>query len=784
MRYILNIILTISFVLAQDAAEIKKQIKKSGLSETQIRQLAKQRGMTDAEVDAKAKELKGEAAETEAPAPSIEDIHEPMLDDVSMELGAMEGEAEETKIEKETTQQPGRATLAYFGYDIFRQDPELFQASVFGTVDPDYNIGPGDEIIIMLWGETQFRQVLNVDREGFIFIPEVGQVFVNGLTMDLLESKMFKVLSQRYSSLVRSNGGNPTTFLDISLGNLRPLRILVVGEVAQPGAFRVSPSTTLFSSLYYFNGPTTLGSLRDVQLIRGGKQIATIDFYDYLLSGKKQDDVRLQLDDTIFLPPRGKTVSIEGEINRPAIYELNEDEGLLDIIILAGDLKVSAYLDRMQIDRIVPVEERETMGMDRMFVDVNIKDFLDRNEDFELFDGDNIQVFPVMDLRKNYVEIKGNVERPGTYELEESTRVSDLVDLADGLVNDTYLKLAHLIRINENLTQDMFEIDLGLVLSGDETTNMDLQPFDVLFVYNKNTLINAFKSVHIIGSVKTPGEYMFYNEMTINDLLIQAGGFAKDIYKVKLEVMRVDPQNTNMNKYGITLETQDFVSIEEFGQISQNEKFNTLQPHDIVFVRADPNFKLNQLVSVTGAVTFPGEYALLSPKEHVSDLVKRAGGITQDAYPEASALIRDSIEVNIDLLKIMKNPGSNIDFNVLSGDEIHIYKHPNMVFIYGEVNNSGAYKYIPGRSVNKYINEAGGYSSKADRRDVSIRYPNGEGGEIKRFWFSPPVMDGSIISVATEEREEINRTELAKEIASILSDFAQIALTLALIANM
>ena len=184
MRYILNIILTISFVLAQDAAEIKKQIKKSGLSETQIRQLAKQRGMTDAEVDAKAKELKGEAAETEAPAPSIEDIHEPMLDDVSMELGAMEGEAEETKIEKETTQQPGRATLAYFGYDIFRQDPELFQASVFGTVDPDYNIGPGDEIIIMLWGETQFRQVLNVDREGFIFIPEVGQVFVNGLTMD------------------------------------------------------------------------------------------------------------------------------------------------------------------------------------------------------------------------------------------------------------------------------------------------------------------------------------------------------------------------------------------------------------------------------------------------------------------------------------------------------------------------------------------------------------------------------------------------------------------------
>ncbi|MEE1574525.1 MAG: SLBB domain-containing protein, partial [Candidatus Neomarinimicrobiota bacterium] len=209
-------------------------------------------------------------------------------------------------------------------------------------------------------------------------------------------------------------------------------------------------------------------------------------------------------------------------------------------------------------------------------------------------------------------------------------------------------------------------------------------------------------------------------------------------------------------------------------QISQNEKFNTLQPHDIVFVRADPNFKLNQLVSVTGAVTFPGEYALLSSNEHVSDLVKRAGGITQDAYPEASALIRDSIEVNIDLFNIMENPGSNIDFNVLSGDEIHIYKHPNMVFIYGEVNNPGAYKYIPGRSVSKYINEAGGYSSKADRRDVSIRYPNGEGGEIKRFWLSPPAMDGSIITVAAETREEIDKTEMAKEITAILANLAQV----------
>ena len=776
MRTLLIILMLFSGLFSQNAAEIKKQIKKSGLSETQIRQLAKQRGMTDAEINAKAQDL-GITSQ------SREDIS------AQQEVGGITPFLPSERVIKLPAdtifvEVPIQGDLRYFGYDMFQRDPAIFQGSGLGALDPGYNIGPGDEIIIMLWGETQFRQVLIVDREGFVFIPEVGQVFVNGLTMNLLESKLFKVLSQKYSSLIAANGGNPTTFLDVSLGNLRPLRILVVGEVNQPGAYQVSPATTIFTSLYYFNGPKPLGSLRDIRLIRNSKTTASIDFYDYLLSGKKMNDLRLQLDDTIFIPPRGKTVTINGEINRPAIYELKDKEGLLDLVSIAGDFTTKAHLDRIQIDRIVPAEQRKTLGMERMVIDVNMNHLQAVGTHLELLDGDTIIVFPVQDLRENYVDISGNVSRPGRYEIKEKLKVNDLVELADGIISDTYLEMAHLVRFNNDLTREMFELHLGQALQKNEQDNMVLQPHDSLIIFNKNNILNAFKSVNILGAVKSPGEYIFYDRMTINELLVQAGGFAKNVYKVKLEVMRVDPQTTSLNKFGNSLEMQDFVTIEEFGQISQNEKFNTLQPHDIVFVRADPNFKLNQLVSVTGAVTFPGEYALLSPKEHVSDLVKRAGGITQDAYPEASALIRDSIEVNIDLLKIMKNPGSNIDFDVLSGDEIHIYKHPNMVFIYGEVNNSGAYKYIPGRSVNKYINEAGGYSSKADRRDVSIRYPNGEGGEIKRFWFSPPVMDGSIISVATEEREEINRTELAKEIASILSDFAQIALTLALIANM
>ena len=205
------------------------------------------------------------------------------------------------------------------------------------------------------------------------FVPEIGQVFVNGLNLNLLESKPLRVLSQSYASL-NPSGRKATTFLDISLGNLRPLRIQVLGEIKQPGAYTVSPSTTLFSALYYFNGPTELGSLRDIRLIRNNKKVISIDFYDYLLTGKKPKDEKLQLDDVVFIPKRGKTITINGEINRPGIYELKENETFKDLIQMAGDLKITAYLDRAQIDRVMPFNKRENEYLERFYVDVSLKD--------------------------------------------------------------------------------------------------------------------------------------------------------------------------------------------------------------------------------------------------------------------------------------------------------------------------------------------------------------------------------------------------------------------------
>ena len=350
-KSLLFLLMTTVLLLGQSTADLKKAAKKAGITtEAQARELAKQRGMTDAQIEAEMQERGltpgGEEAATEKP--QVEPV-EALPGEAVVEPGEEEAEAtveelvilEEDGLEDiedvslESRLQPGRKALPYFGYDVFEGDPALFQASTLGAIDPHYSIGPGDEIIIMMWGETQFRQVFTVGREGFIFIPDVGQVFVNGLTLEHLEKKLFLVMSQSYASLNPSRG-YATTFLDVSLGNLRPLRIMALGEVGQPGAYSVNPSTTLFTSLYYFKGLTTLGSLRDVRLVRGGKQIGSIDLYDYLLTGKPTNDVRLQLDDVIFIPPRGKTVSIQGEIKREAIYELKKGETLAELITIAG----------------------------------------------------------------------------------------------------------------------------------------------------------------------------------------------------------------------------------------------------------------------------------------------------------------------------------------------------------------------------------------------------------------------------------------------------------------
>ena len=512
----------------------------------------------------------------------------------------------------------------------------MFQAGSIGAANPDYLIGPGDEIIVMLWGETQFVQVLTVDKEGFIFIPEVGQVFVNGLNLNLLESKLFRVLSQSYASLNPNFGNKATTFLDVSLGNLRPLRIQVLGEVSQPGAYTVSPSATLFSALYYFNGPTNLGSLRDIRLIRNEKNIVTIDFYDYLLTGKKPNDQKLQHDDVVFIPKRIKTVSIEGEVNRPGIYELLDGETLLDIISMAGELKISAYLDRLQIDRIVPFDERELLGMDRTFIDVDLNNVLSNEINFELQDGDRIQIFSVLNLRQNIVDIRGSVVRPGSYDIGTSLTLKDLIIKADSLLGDAYLDRVDVVRTGSDFSEELIKLNLGKVLEGDPGNNIFLQGLDRVRVYGLTEMIpKAF--VSISGYVKNPGRYLLQENMTLYDLIFKAGGyidseFKKKAYLGRAELVRKMDEGTEKEivpfNLGLVLDKKGIASA-------------LLKPDDGVRIYSIDEIEgSTRYVSISGHVKSPGRYELYEGNMTLYDLIFKAGGYIDSEFKKSTYLDR------------------------------------------------------------------------------------------------------------------------------------------------
>ena len=649
---------------ANDIKTAKKLIKQTGMSEQQARDAAKARGYTDNQINAVIRKEKEKSSSNASKIESLGNIgfsefeksndvlqKEPLSqmmnpnsdEELPMVIENPIENLDESSLNIESKTQLVQQKLTYFGYDFFSRDPALFQSTSVGAVDPDYLIGPGDNIIVMLWGETQFREVLTVDREGFVFIPEIGQVFVNGLNLNLLESKLFRVFSQSYASL-NPQDRTPTTFLDVSLGNLRPLRIQVLGEVAQPGAYTVSPSATLFSSLYYFNGPTTLGSLRDIQLIRGGKKVTSIDFYDYLLTGKKPKDQKLQLDDVIFIPRRSKTVTIEGEINRAGVFEIKPEESLIDLINLAGDLKITAYLDRAQIDRIVPFEDREDLGMDRMYTDVDLNKVLKTADVYPLFDGDHIQIYSVLDSRQNVVSLRGAVTRPGSYDLGDSLKISELISKADGVLGDAYMDRADLVRIKSDFNEQLIKINLRKALEGDLNNDIKLQGLDQLRVYGMTEMVSD-SYVTISGHVKQPGRFLLQDNMKLYDLIFKAGGFLDKEFKNRTYLERADI--LRLNNDSITRSINSF-NLGKLLEYPESEENLVLKPNDIIKIYENDIFINNKPISIAGAVRNPGTYYLKTGMD-LKDLIIEAGGLIESVYRFKVEIARiDPLNTNLD----------------------------------------------------------------------------------------------------------------------------------------
>jgi protein involved in polysaccharide export with SLBB domain len=371
-------------------------------------------------------------------------------------------------------------------------------------------------------------------------------------------------------------------------------------------------------------------------------------------------------------------------------------------------------------------------------------------------------------------------------------RIKELLEKADGLRNDAYLKTAHIVRIQEeNLQKKLISFDLGKAMEGDSLDNLELQWSDSVIVYNENEVTNAFKTVSINGSVKTPGEYSFFPGMSLGDLFLDAGGFPVNVVRAKVEIASIDPMNPNQALFSETRQVlfnreggpTEFFSMDDLRNKATILEEVTLQPFDMVSVRRDPSFEYHKLITVNGAVYYPGAYAIQKSGETVADILERAGGLRPEAYPVASILSRRGQVIRLSFEKIINNPSSKDNFEVFDGDTLTISVKPNLVFIAGEVNTPGAYKYYSNLSLKGYLDLAGGYTTKAELKEVWVTYP--DGSSKQRRWFkNPRVYDGSIIYVGLEEEAEpVDKTEFAKEIASIVSNFLQIYLTLTLISQ-
>ncbi|MCX7984775.1 MAG: SLBB domain-containing protein, partial [Bacteroidetes bacterium] len=523
--------------------------------------------------------------------------------------------------------------LEPYGYSIFRYPATTFEPVLNIPTPPSYIVGPGDEIIISVWGDTKLYHELTVNREGNLVIPDVGPINVNGLTIKEIREKLLRRMTEVYSSLKHGAKG-ATSFLDVSLGKLRTIQVFVLGEVSKPGGYSLSSLSTMLHALYLSGGPTTNGSLRKINLLRNNKVVAQLDFYEYALKGNRTDDVRLQDGDILFIPPVQKRVAIVGAVLRPAIYELKEQETLSDLIALSGGLLVNAYTERIHIERLVPFSQRSILKKDILDIDLPFASLEQlQSSVFKLEDADIVSIYSITNYPYNRVTITGNVNKPGTYELITRMRVSELIMKADSFARNTFMEKATLLRLLPNLRREIYHFNPRKALAGDTTENLVLQNEDQIIIYQESTFFPE-RYVEIYGAVKNPGRYPRYEKMTVADLVILAGGLREDASYENWELAKID--TGSIDNYSKIFKFSVLVSYWE----DQTLKQLLLQDFDRVTVPQNPRFKYPVQVTLAGYFVYPGVYSLISNEERLYDIIKRAGGIRPDAYLRGATMYR------------------------------------------------------------------------------------------------------------------------------------------------
>ena len=684
--------------------------------------------------------------------------------------------------------------IKVFGRDIFRTANLTFEPSMNIATPVNYRLGPGDELQIEVWGASETNITQKVTPDGYISIPNVGPVNVNGLTVQAATNRIKAKLSQIYSGLASSNV-NLSTNVKVSLGQIRTIQVNIMGEVARPGTYALSSFSTVFHALYKAGGMSKMGSLRNIKVVRGGRTVATVDVYDYIINGRSHSDIRLQEGDVILASPYDALVLIKGKVKRPMYYEMKSSESIRTLIGFAGGFSNDAYRGAVTVDRN-NTKERTVATVDDMNYGV-----------FKVKDGDVVSVGEILDRYDNRIEVKGAVYRPGYYELGKDIQtVKDLIEKADGLLEYAFTNRAVLHRENDDKTLEVISLNVKAIIDGTEA-DVTLHKNDVLFIPSKYDLEQK-GTLEIRGEVYKPNVFPYAANTKLEDLIIMAGGLTESASTVRVDVTRriIDRKGTKKQKEI----AQTFSFGVKDGFVVEGEPGFVLEPYDQVFVRRSPGYSEKVNVTVSGEVEFEGDYSLNVRNERLSDVLEKAGGLTEFAYIEGARLERqmtpeeykqaqelmdmvasnnkvsgnDSIvvpqvsrtyPVGIDLKEILANPHSAIDPVLQDGDVIVIPQYMTTVSVSGSVRKPNSVVYDPKMKLKDYISEAGGYAERARKSGTFILYPNGHIKELGRNASAKDIIGGSKIIVPQKGRSQWNLGTTLSTITTSVSMLAVIA---------
>jgi len=660
-----------------------------------------------------------------------------------------------------------------FGFDFFQNPKISFAPNVNMPTPENYIVGTGDELIIDVWGAAENSFSQKIDNQGNINLNMIGKIRVGGLNFNEVKTKINSALRQIYSGISASEGSYNKVYTSVSIGNVRTVKVNIIGEVQVPGTYSLNALSTLLNALYACGGPTETGSFRDIQLIRNGNKIATFDVYNFLLKGSQEGNLNLNDQDIIIVPPYKNQVEVKGNVKREGFYEIKDNENLATLIDFFGGFKANAYKDNLVIERIV--------GAKREVKEVSYS----QANTFIMKSGDKLTVQKLSDIYHNKISIGGAVYQPGNYAYTEGMSALDLINRAAGVLDQAHLERGLLFRTTNRVDKQTLNFSVKDLL--DKKINLPLQANDSLFIFSNDNIKNK-QFVRIEGAVKNPRSIPFMEGLKAEDLIIMAGGFIEGADASTIHLSRqVNDENFK------TISEVQHISLSPDLKVSSGSV--TLQPNDIITVRYQKGYSAQQLIKIEGEISFPGHYSILTKDERISDFIERAGGVTPYAYLKGATLIRkmkdlsdkeqikqlqelnnatneikiekigndNEYRVGINLEKIMKNKNSYQNLILKNEDILIIPSEKQTVEVKGLVLAPSLIQYEKGKTLKSYVNNAGGFANNARKRAAYVMYANGSVEGTRNFLFFksyPKIEPGSIIIIPQKpERKSLSTTE-------------------------